>query len=249
MSQLIKSIKENKFLPASAHFIKPRWYDSDELFLENLKTQPADWYYRTAEVNYTLNSLGYRAPEFDTVNWEDSVVIFGCSQCFGIGVDDADTLSAQLSKLIGKPVINMGISGAATMLSFHNSIILKNICAKPLAVIQMWSHHDRAVYYGYETGSAGIMNCGIWNYEIFPYTRAWLDDLTHSKTHALFASMASKHLWSNTKFYEFSLFEETANAINCDYPAIIGGEYGRDLLHHGRNTNKILANQIAKKLF
>lgn len=249
MSKLIESVKDNKFLPAIGHFATPRWYDPEELFLENLKTQHENWYYRTAQVNYTLNTEGYRAPEFNTVDWENSVVIFGCSQLFGVGVDDNDTLSAQLSKLINKPVINLGVTGASMTFCFHNSIILKNICANPAAVIQMWTHHDRTVYYGYEQHTAGVTNCGVWNYETFPYTRAWLEDLKHSRTHALFMSMASKHLWSNTKFYEFSLFQETANAIGCNYPAILNPDYGRDLSHHGRETNKVLAYQIACQLF
>lgn len=245
MSYTIKSIKENKFLTAAGHLVEPRWYDPEELFLENLKTQPEDWYYRTAEVKYTLNTEGYRAPEFDTVDWENSVVMFGCSQCFGIGVDDADTVSSQLSELIGKPVINLGVSGASMMFAFHNSIILKNICAKPLAVVQMWSHHDRTAYYN----SFGVTNCGVWNYETVPYSRAWMDDLDHSRTHALFISMASKHLWNNTKFYEFSLFEETANAIDCKLVRFPNLDYARDLSHQGRGANKTLAYQIAHQLF
>lgn len=249
MSYIIKSIKENKFLTAAGHLVKPRWYDSEELFLENLKTQPDDWYYRTAEVNYTLNSEGYRAPEFDTVDWENSVVIFGCSQVFGIGVDDSDTLSSQLSNLIGKPVINLGVSGSSMMFAYHNSIILKNICVKPLAVIQMWTHHDRAVYYGSDEHNAGVWNCGVWNYETLPYTRAWIDELNHSRTHALFISMASNHLWSNTKFYEFTLFEETATAIDCKLVRSPSFDYGRDLSHHGSYTNRVLAYQIANRLF
>ena len=241
---LINSVKNKEFLPAANHFVRPRFYDSEELFAENLKTQPEDWYYRTNPVNYTLNLQGYRTQEFDTIDWSNSVVMFGCSQMFGVGVDDKDTLASQLSKLINKPVINMGVIGSSMMFAFHNSIILKEICSKPLAVINMWTNCDRAVFYG-DT----IQHCGVWNYESLPYTKVWMDNLNHSNTHAYFISTASKHLWENTKYYEFTLFDETAKVTNCDLPGFIDCDYARDLSHQGRNTYRTLAFRIANRLF
>ena len=244
MNALISAAKNNKFLPATNHFVSPRFYDSEELFAENLKTQPTDWYYRTNPVNYTLNSSGYRAAEFDTINWSDSVVMFGCSQLFGVGVDDKDTLPSQLSSLIGKTVVNMGVIGSSMMFAFHNSLILKNICSKPLAVVNMWTNCDRTIFYGNP-----MQHCGAWNYDSLPYAKAWMEDLNHSDTHAYFISSASKHLWHDTKYYEFSLFEETTKVTGCDLPALVGYDYARDLSHQGRNTYKILAYKIANKLF
>ena len=244
MNSLISAARNNKFLPATNHLITPRFYDSEELFAENLKTQPEDWYYRASPVNYTLNSNGYRAPEFDTINWADSVVMFGCSQTFGVGVDNKDTLPSQLSSLIGKNVINLGVIGSSMMFAFHNALILKNICSKPLAVINMWTSCDRAVFYG-----QSMQHCGAWNYDSLPYAKAWLEDLTHPSTHAYFISTASKHLWHNTKYYEFSLFEETTKVTGCDLPVLVEHDYARDLSHQGRNTYKILAYKIANKLF
>ena len=39
--------------------------DSEQLFKENLLTQPDDWYYRTHSIEYNLNKYGYRTVEFD----------------------------------------------------------------------------------------------------------------------------------------------------------------------------------------
>lgn len=244
MSFFIELAKNNKFLPATNHLFKPRFYDSDDLFNENLKTQPRDWYYRTASINYTLNHNGYRTMEFDVIDWEDSVVMFGCSQLFGVGLDDADTLTSQLSSLIKKPVINLGVIGSSMMFSFHNSLILKNICAKPLAVINMWTNHDRGVFY-----SEPLQHCGAWSYYSSAYAREWMGDHNNTRTHAYFISTASKHLWSNTNYYEFSLFEDTVNAVGCDDLNIDAKDYARDLVHEGRNTFKEVAIRIATKLF
>jgi len=244
MSFFIELAKNNKFLPATNHLLKPRFYDSDELFNENLKTQPANWYYKKANVNYTLNHNGYRAVDFDTVDWENSIAMFGCSQLFGVGLDDTDTLPSQLSFLIKRPVINLGVIGSSMMFSFHNSLILKNICAKPLAVINMWTNHNRGVFY-----SEPLQHCGAWNYYTSPYAREWMSDSNNTATHAYFISTASKHLWSNTSYYEFSLFKETVEAIGCDDLNIDGGDYARDLVHEGRNTFKSISVSIANKLF
>ena len=97
---IVDLILNNDFLPVrewnkTGHF---NGYDSKELFEQHLKSQPDDWVYRYKTVNYTLNTHRYRAPEFDTIDWSKSVVIFGCSNVFGTSLDDNDTISRKLEK-------------------------------------------------------------------------------------------------------------------------------------------------------
>ena len=113
--------------------------DTKELFEENLKTQPDDWYYRTHEVKYTLNSFGYRTKEFDDIDWKESIVIFGCSNIFGIGVADEHTIPYFLEQLSGRPVINMGMGGSSIQTALHNSIILNDSeYPTPKVIIYAW---------------------------------------------------------------------------------------------------------------
>ena len=87
-----------------------KWLPSDsaELFAKNLQTQPDDWLYRTQEVVYRLNSLGYRCREFDQIEWAQSIVVKGCSVVEGIGLAEEDTLSSRLTDLFNQPVIKIG---------------------------------------------------------------------------------------------------------------------------------------------
>lgn len=58
--------------------------------------------------HYTVNSQGYRCPEFDAIDWENSIIFFGCSHVFGIGLLDHETVANQLSLILNCPVINLG---------------------------------------------------------------------------------------------------------------------------------------------
>jgi hypothetical protein len=134
--------------------------DHKELFEQNLKTQPDDWYYRTHEVKYTLNSLGYRTREFDDIDWKESIVMFGCSFVFGIGVTDKHTIPYFLEQLSGRPVINMGIGASSIQTVLHNSIILNDSkYPTPKAVVNMRTDLNR--YQLYENNLYSIMENGI----------------------------------------------------------------------------------------
>ena len=54
-----------------------------ELYKKDLITAPADWHYRTKEVRYDINSSDYRAPEWNSIDWKNSICVFGCSHVFG----------------------------------------------------------------------------------------------------------------------------------------------------------------------
>jgi hypothetical protein len=106
--------------------------DTEERFQENLKSQPEDWPWRNQQITYKLNSQNYRAPEWDSIDWENSVVMFGCSQVFGVGVDEDQTLGYYLSELLNKPVINLGIPGGSSMALWINTEKLLNYGINPV---------------------------------------------------------------------------------------------------------------------
>jgi hypothetical protein len=245
MNNLIPDIvKRNQFLPPYNDFSDSKFYgtDSKELFNKNLKIQPHDWYYRTAPVHYTLNQHGYRTEEFDRIDWANSVVIFGCSNVFGIGVDDQHTISSQLSKLTGKSVINMGVGASSITYSLHNAVLLRERYPMPLAVVNVWTHYCRTVYYDDNKCNA----YGMWSIDSSDYFKSWIEKDSHSQTHAIVASKTSKLLWENTKYVECSFFADTAELLNCKVIEFI--KDARDWVHPGiknhRNTAVFLAEQL-----
>jgi len=257
---LLDNIKANNFLfnnsiinwPEGVDYTGPgrvlQYTISDtlELFEKHLKTQPEDWYYRIHPVNYTLNSYGYRAPEFKDINWSESVVVFGCSNTFGTGLDDKDTITSRLEELIKCPVINMGCTGSAIDYSLYNSVILKNICSKPKAVVHLWTSVDRTTHYLEKR----TRSYGVWpTKKPIPYFDEWLKEPSHAATIATFASMITKHLWSNTKLFEATTFQKTYDVLKCYHiPLDTEQERARDLLHRGRENAKDVAKIIADNI-
>jgi len=121
--------------------------DSEYLYMANLKRQPDNWYYRTHDVNYTWNSNGYRASEWADCNWPTSWIIMGCSHVVGIGLAYEDTLSEQLSRIIGDPVINLGIGGTGIDVVTYNTLRLIDSGIRPKGVIIVTPDLSRVTYW------------------------------------------------------------------------------------------------------
>jgi len=248
---LINQIQNGKFLPTGCsdgpNILNFYRTDSELIYQENLKNQPLDWYYRNNPISYQINSDGYRSQEFDSIDWANSVIIFGCSNVFGLGLHEKDTLSYRLSSLIDKPVINMGINGSGMEVALLNSVILNKHYPSPLAVIQIWSHHLRTSYYqANEIHHYRLLDKKNW------YTKAYYENFIHGETRAIMTQMISQIIWENkTKYYEASFFPDTA--ILLKIPHIICIDEARDtgpgnVAHPGRNSIKTLAVNIKNML-
>ena len=221
--------------------------DTKELFEENLKTQPEDWYYRTHEVKYTLNSLGYRTKEFDDIDWKESIVIFGCSFIFGIGVTDEHTVSYFLEKLSGRPVINMGIPGSSIQTALHNSIILNDSeYPIPKAVIYLFTDLNRFQLYQ----NNYVEHNGFWSSS--PYILKFLNS-DHIIPLNIMTIKMIRNLWKNKTIYcEYSAFgqEKLINILDTKiYNEFVDMDMSaRDLSHAGLISNMKFAEKIYEKL-
>jgi len=243
MTVLIEKIRKGQFLTVDTSSINKNFAvsDTEELFNHNLKIMPQDWFYRTNPVNYTVNSQGYRTEEFEKIDWAQSVVIFGCSTVFGTGVSDDHTIDYFLSKILGIPVINLGVASTSIAYSLHNSLILSEYYPTPKAVVNLWTEYSRTAYYL----DNRVDNKGVWTEDHF--TQEWLHYDSNSATHAIFAQMTSHLLWKNkSAYYEASFFPGTAILFHCDHLPVF--DQARDLIHYGRKTNKMIAEKIAYNL-
>jgi hypothetical protein len=240
---LLKRIDNFKFLPAPLYPNK-FWHgqDTEEKYIENLKTQPQDWYYRKKKVIYNTNSDGYRTREFGDIDWGNSVVIFGCSYVFGVGHAEDDTISSQLEEILKIPVINMGVGGTSPTHAVHNASILSRGYPTPKGIINLWSSPFRCPYY---TKDASI-NCGPWNTKD-EISVSWNKTIIHPIVNLKFNSLISKEMWSHkTAYYELTQFPITREVLNCDFVGPV--DVGRDLTHFGRLTNQLVAEKIAENL-
>jgi len=216
-------------------------YDSPALFEKNLQTQPHDWHYRTKEVTYQCNSDGYRAPEWSTIDWSNAVVVFGCSCTVGVGLAEDETVTAQLSSRLNRPVVNMGVSASSMKFSFINSALLSKHFPTPYAVVNLWTNIDRFTLFN----ENDIDHSGPWdNTEIYA---EFVKNQYHSMIEATYISTASKELWKHRcRYYSASFFDISAHYTESDWVSI--DNRARDLTHPGKESAKQMADLIAANI-
>jgi hypothetical protein len=224
------------------HSHKDNWVgtDTEELFHQNLKSQPADWPWRNRQIVYKLNSQNYRAPEWSDVDWSNSIVMFGCSQVFGVGVDEDQTLSYYLSQLLNKPVINLGIPGGSSMALWINTEKLLKHRINPLAVIYNWPSANRTAEL---IDNKKNLNAGPWilNCPQPRFGKEWVLHPTHGFEYAKYALMSVQRSWSCPQLH-YCWDLDTARFLGL--PRMANKlDQARDCLHDGPETLKSYASQ------
>lgn len=220
--------------------------DSEKRYINHareFRVRGEHWDYFNKPITYKFNSQGYRAAEWTDIDWKKSVVVLGCSHVLGEGLAEEDTVTAQLSSLLQRPVVNLGASGTGMSFSFYNSVMLHKNFPTPYAVVQLWSNCNRIELY---TSSNVLLHTPQIdsNNEFY---RNWMLKEENPKTHMYMTAQASRCMWeSKTKYYELSMFGETANILNCTH--ILDIDLARDLGHPGIETAKLVADNIAANI-
>jgi hypothetical protein len=197
-----------------------------------------------------LNSLNYRAPEFSDINWQESVVIFGCSNVFGAGLTDNETIPYQLEKLLKRPVVNMGVPSSSIAYSVFNQTILAESNQSPYAVINLWTSINRITYF-YEKEpchigpwTARYTNTNIFIRSIKSVFDAWNIDDINPSLQSIFLQKMSEIIWKDTKHFQGTFFPNTSDALNVEL--FHCKDYASDNLHPGPLTAQAVAEQLAQ---
>jgi hypothetical protein len=210
--------------------------DSLEAYNANLAKQSEDWVYRTKQITYQTNELGFREKPFADIDWANSIVVIGCSHVFGYGLAYEDTFCAVLSHLLATPVVNLGIPSAGPDLAHYNSLILHNHYPRPKAIVQAWSSLDRYVDMTVEG-------------EVIPYLPRWnsyIYDHNWVSRNKLYVE-SDRALWRDKLPYvELSFFPFTASTLEIH--GIDFEDKARDLSHPGIKTVLNSASYTATQL-
>lgn len=213
----------------------------DDRIKESCKTQPLDWHYRTKKVTYNLNKDFYRCPEWELINWTESIVLFGCSFAYCIGVPDDETIAFYLENLLGRPVVNLGLPGTGPLYAFQNQVIARNIFPLPHAVVNMWSCPYR-IHEFIDSTSPAHYSVGHDSRLSFP--AAWGKSIMNPVMHSYFGIKAAESLWSSTKYVSTSTWlpidRNTVHLADCNL------DYAADLAHFGPVSNRMLAERLAE---
>jgi hypothetical protein len=216
--------------------------DNKKIFKKNRQQQPPTWPYHTKRIVYKVNVDGYRAPEWDMIDWKESVVIFGCSCTAGVGVAEDETISSQLSEILERPVINLGSSGSSMLYSFFNSLrILEKQLPIPYAVVQNWTTIDRFPLFR----KTQIYHMGPWDHKSSFFKEYITEDDIQSNMMSKYIGMASRTIWEPlTRYASVSYFDSSAH-ITESYLSKVDSK-ARDMIHPGKDANRGMAELIAK---
>jgi hypothetical protein len=223
--------------------------DSPELLKKTLETAPPDWHYRNKKVVYTVNKSGYRTREWGNIDWKNSIVLFGCSNTFGTGLSDDETISYYLEELAGRPVVNLGYPSGSNELILNNCAIMLEKFGAPYAVTINWSCIDRLRYYNEQ----GPIDLGLWNSNfvendstpdtIVEYWKYSVMDETNLLTKNYYISKVAKMLFlGRSKYSTVSSFELSAHYMRADtFVEINKKNKARDMIHPGAEDSLKIA--------
>lgn len=199
--------------------------DSRELYEHNLRVQPKEWSWRDRPVRYTVNSQGYRCPEWDRIDWANSILMFGCSYQFAPGVDDSETMSHQLSKAMNLPVVNLGQGATDDLFQWANSTLLYSQGVRPRAVVYLWPGQSRLSEF---TGNGSVRNWGPWNAHLNPMAANWIVNETHTRAMLELLALNVELLWDCPvlQYYAYNYGPESWGRIGS-WGCVI--DQGRDL--------------------
>jgi hypothetical protein len=221
--------------------------DSQDLFITNCKRMPDDWVWRNKKVTYTLNQQNYRCPEWNRVEWNNSILLFGCSYILGIGIDDKDTCAYQLNLLQNNSVVNLGMCGSSPTVQWANSCILKEHQVAPAAVIYVWPDLSRTVEF---LRNRIVVNHGVWTSD--SWSTVWSTHETHALEHFRYLLTSTSKLW-NCPVLHYSLNRDIIDNIDVVRHLGFGlDDKARDwngyTAHPGSLTNQFWADKFSQDL-
>lgn len=251
---------ENKNYPftfCNALMESNKWCTGDEKdrYLKNLATAPLNWKYRTKEVEYIVNSNGYRCSlEWDAIDWKNAIVLFGCSNTFGVGLAEDETIAYYLEQLTGRQVVNLGFPGGSNNLIANNAAALIKNFGIPYGVVINWSTTDRFRFYNRK----GCHEVGPWtnnNTRFFRrshanlsvlYEQMFVDPVNQSALSYYWSTYTDAMFEGRTRYCKVSYFDDAAHYTRSDKFFHISNS-ARDRFHPGADNSKAVAEFVAEK--
>lgn len=228
--------------------------DKQKLF-NSLKEKPEKWYYRSNTVEYTINSHKFRTKEFKDIDWKNSIVLLGCSYTFGVGVTDDDTIGANLQRITGKNVVNLGQPGVSNSIIAYNSYYLKENYPTPIAVVNLWTNMPRLFWIDAKDRRiiTEVLTSNNFSIEKKDISTVITNNIMHMKMSNALWKGHPNHIQTCMTDYRkngkwFSITQKVFPEAISLKQSWIEDMSGRDNLHPGRETYKKIAKLIASNI-
>lgn len=212
-------------------------FDSKKRFRNNQKKFKNKWSLYNYRITYKKNPQGFRTHNFKKLDWNDSYVIIGCSNVFGLGLKEEHTLAKILEKKLKKPVVNLGISGSAIDTACYNSFQIYKSGQNPKGIIHIWTSLFRYMHFR----KSKIIRFFLPTQPDYHSQLFWED---RNK----FTIEMDRELWRSkgVPYFEYSFFPETANELDITFFKTL--DTARDLMHPGIESNKKAAEIVYRDI-
>ena len=128
-------------------------HDSKELFEDNLKIQPADWYYRTHNITYQYNSNGHRCKEIKDIDLDNYILFIGCSHTEGLGLELEKTYPYLFAQKMNCDYYNLAIQGTGIDVLNYNIVAwFAKVKKPPKLLIVQWQKQARVTIKNFSSG-------------------------------------------------------------------------------------------------
>lgn len=157
-----------KFYPAELKIFLPKYFLLDnktvKIFEDPLLGDTRlqlDTYWSAKNIRYDLNEYDFRTHHnFNSLNDGEFIIATGCSHTFGLGIDENSRWSNQLEKMLGTPVVNLGVVGSDITCVIRNVSAFISSYSKPKAILIQVPETTRFSY----LTSDGISKCRSYFY-------------------------------------------------------------------------------------
>jgi hypothetical protein len=166
---------------------------------------------------------------------------------FGIGLDDTQTCSAQLSLMLNTPVINLGQGGTSSLFQWANTCRLISEGVAPRAVIYLWPESSRIDEF---IDSHSTRSWGAWDKQGFgtPWVLHEYQGLEFLK-HAVISTSA---MWTCPILHYNYDYHEAVEIPGVQFLNKVKDDWARDWdgtqAHPGPLSNKVWAETMASAL-
>ena len=258
----------NNFIGYSSEFAFEYFSGSDteEIFNNNLKTQPSNWYYRNTTITYERNSNGHRCKEINDIDLNNYILFIGCSHTEGISLELEKTYPYLLSKKLGMDYYNLSLGATGPDTVLYNLVQWKTkVKQVPKLLIVQWPNtarylkmlandytHPKSNEY-INADEAKLREIGVWNALDDDQRLLVLGDSPstgyfYSKKMLINKMIQALYNESAIVRINHGVANEPEKTADIDWDKTIHTDYGRDCRHAGIETNINITEKIYQYL-
>jgi hypothetical protein len=220
--------------------------DTEALFLQNVRKEKNDWYYKDLEISYDLNDNGHRSKNIKDINLSNYILFTGCSHTTGIGIELEKSYPYIVAKTLGCDYYNLSMPGAGIDVMEYNLLTwFSTVKYNPKLVIVQMPDHSRYCNLNPYINSSFLVESGSWASEKEELQMILnFQDIGFFDARKFFTYENIKNT-SPSPIIMFNVFGQENKQINPNDLKMRDRDKARDLSHFGILSNAEFANNLA----